>query len=113
MTIRNAQMNDHAFLRGMYDDGYFPDFLVDKVKSILMTLCGEIEAANSLDHDVLLTLTHRATEKINALQDEFDENHSELETVARDVIASDFEYIVRAYGFKDVDIEDVIAPRDW
>jgi hypothetical protein len=28
-------------------------------------------------------------------------------------MGAEFEFIVRAYGFQDVDIEDVIAPRDW
>jgi hypothetical protein len=36
-----------------------------------------------------------------------------LETVAREIMAENFYYIVRAYGFLDVDIEDVIAPRNW
>lgn len=58
-------------------------------------------------------MTHAATEKINELEGEFEEHDSELETVAREVMAGDFDYIVRAYGFTEVDLEDVIAPRDW
>lgn len=104
---------DYDFLRGMYNDGYFPDFLVDKIKAILITLCESIEKEDPQSPDALLVLTHAATEQINALEDEFDENDSEMETVAREVMGADFEYIVRAYGFADVDIEDVIEPREW
>ncbi|USZ14329.1 MULTISPECIES: DUF5713 family protein [Gammaproteobacteria] len=30
MNIQNPQIQSYDFLRGMYDDGYFPNFLVDK-----------------------------------------------------------------------------------
>lgn len=113
MTVQNKQIQDHTFLRGMYDDDYYPEFLVDKIKVVLTTLCEEIEKHNPGNAEALLILTHAATEKINVLAEEFDENDSEIETVARDVIGGDFETIVRAYGFAEVDIEDAIAPRDW
>ncbi len=113
MHLQNEQIKDYDFLRGMYNDGYFPDFLVDKIKAIFLSLCSSIEKENPQSPDALLLLTHSATEQINALEDEFDENDSELETAAREVIGADFEYIDRAYGFTGVDIEDVIAPREW
>lgn len=27
MAVQNEQVNAHLFLRGMYSDGYFPDYL--------------------------------------------------------------------------------------
>ena len=113
MALNNQIMNNYDFLRGMYNDGYFPDFLVDKIKKILIDLCEKIEQQNPPDNDSLLVLTHAATELINKLDEEFGENDSELETVAREVIAENFETIVKAYGFDAVDIEDVIASREW
>jgi len=113
MTVQNVKIQAHDFLRDMYNDDYFPGFLVDKIKAILIELCEEIEKKNPQSPDDLLVLTHAATEKINALEDEFSENDSELETAAREAMGADFEYIVKAYGFTDVDIEDVIAPREW
>jgi len=113
MTINNEKLKNYDFLRGMYKDGYFPDFLVDKIKVILVDLCEKIEKENPQNPESLFKLTHAATEKINSLEEEFEENDSELETEAREVMGADFEYIVRAYGFADVDIEDVIAPREW
>ncbi len=106
-------MKNHNFLQGMYADGYFPDFLVDRIKAILVELCGSIESEKPQDNEALLKLTHAATDKINDLEEEFEENESELETEAREVMAEDFDYIVKAYGFNDVDIEDVIATREW
>jgi Family of unknown function (DUF5713) len=54
-----------------------------------------------------------ATEEFNDLESDFDEAGSELETVAREVIAENFWAIANAYGFADADIEDLIATRDW
>ena len=112
MPITNDKLKDYPFLQGMYRDGYFPDFLVDKGKQILIRLCEAIEAQQPQDDQSLLRLTHAATEEFNRLGEEFVENDSELETAAREAIGEDFDFIVKAYGF-DVDIEEVIAPRDW
>jgi hypothetical protein len=113
MQINNEKIKSYDILAGMYKDSYFPTFLVDKVKDILIELCEKIETEEPKDINSLLVLTHAATEKINDLESEFEENDSELETVARDIMAENFEYIVRAYDFLDVDIENVIAPRNW
>ncbi len=113
MPISNEKIQNYEFLTGMYSDGYFPDFLVDKIKKILIELCENIEAENPQDEPSLLKLTHASTECINHLEEEFEDNDSELETEAREVMAENFEYIVRAYGFESVDIEDVIATREW
>lgn len=113
MMLANDDVRNHEWLSGMYADGYFPDFLVDKIKAILLDLCEQIEREKPKNDEALLKLTHAATERINQLADEFNENDSELETQAREFMAEDFDFIVRAYGFAEVDIEEVISPRDW
>ncbi|WP_444935228.1 DUF5713 family protein [Microbulbifer sp. JMSA004] len=113
MPISNVKIHNHNFLAGMYSDGYFPDFLVDKIKVILIDLCESIESERPQDKTSLLRLTHAATERINHLAEEFEDNDSELETEAREVMAENFDFVVRAYGFDSLDIEDVIATREW
>lgn len=49
---------------------------------------------------------------INDLQEEFEENQSELETVAREIIAETVEYILEWFNI-DMDVEDAIGERDW
>jgi Family of unknown function (DUF5713) len=112
MAIANEQLKNYPFLQGMYDDEYFPNFLVDKGKQILIRLCENIEAQQPKNSESLFRLTHSATNEFNDLDEEFQDNGSELETVARDVIGDNFAFIVQSYGF-NVDIEDVIATRDW
>ena len=38
MAITNEKLKNYPFLKGMYEDGYFPTFLVDKGKNILVRL---------------------------------------------------------------------------
>jgi len=112
MAITNNQLREYPFLQGMDRDKYFPAFLVDRGKQILIRLCEAIEAQKPTDQEGLLRLTHAATNEFNALGEEFLENGSELETIAREIIGEDFDFIVKSYGF-EVNIEDVIATRDW
>ena len=113
MAITNSDMKDYVFLEGMYKDRYYPRFLVDKLKDILVRLCEAIEREQPQDDEALLNLTHAATREINALADEFVDNESEIKTVAREAIAGDFRMIASAYDFVAVDVEDLIEPREW
>ena len=113
MPITNQQMSKHAFLRQMHADSYFPDHVVDRGGAILARLCERIEAERPSDLAALYALTHAATEEFNLLQAEFEAAGSEIETVAREVIAEDFWHVASAYGFTDADVEELIATRDW
>jgi hypothetical protein len=112
MTISNQALSGYPFLKDMASDGYFPGFLVDKGKAILVGLCERIEREKPADLKALYALTHAATEAFNELAKEFEDNDSEIETAARESIAMDFAFIAKAYGF-DADVEELIAPRDW
>lgn len=78
-----------------------------------LNVCQRIEQEQPDNLDALYAITHEATEQLNELQDEFDENDSEIETVARDCFGETMEFIAQAYGFDDADGEELIAPRDW
>ena len=112
MAITNAKMGSFPFLAEMEQDDYYPKDQVEKGKQILVRLCERIEAEQPKSLDELYALTHAATEEFNQLAVELEEQDSELETIAREIIASDFATIAGAYGF-DADIEELIAPREW
>lgn len=65
MPITNEQLANFEFLSGMYDDEYYPDFLVDKGKQILIRLCEKIEEVRPEGEEVILALTHTATEEFS------------------------------------------------
>jgi hypothetical protein len=111
--LSNETMNSYSFLTSMYLDNYFPDFLVLKCEKILVRLCETIEQQKPSNLQQLYGLTETATEEFNNLQEEFYDNESEIETVARDCIAVDFEKIAHVYGFEGADIEELVAARDW
>ncbi|BDS11418.1 DUF5713 family protein [Aureispira anguillae] len=110
--LKNETTRQYNFLSEMYADTYFPSFLVDKIKNILVELCFKIEKEQPQNLEALYLITHASTEKINDLEQEFYENDSEIETAARDCIGGDFEAVAIAYGY-DADIEMLIATRDW
>ena len=111
-NLKNEKMKTYAYLEDMYADSYFPKFLVDKVKTILIDLCINIEKTSPKSLDELYRLSHAATLKINDLQNEFLEHDSEIETAARESIGTDFDFIAKTYGF-NADVEELIAPREW
>ncbi len=49
---------------------------------------------------------------INDLKEDFDENGSEIETVARASIAVTIGYIMEWFGI-DIDTETALRERDW
>jgi hypothetical protein len=97
----------------MYGDDYYPDHVVDKGRAILLRLCERIEAERPSDLAALYALTNAATEEFNALEADFEAAGSEIETVARELIADDFCFVAAAYDFPEADAEMLIADREW
>ena len=113
MSNAKLKIDASKLLQGMYQDDYFPKFLVDKVRDILIDACQDIETQKPENLEALYQITRRATERINDLQEEFADNDSEIETAARDDIAVSFGHIASVYGFPDADLEELVAGRDW
>ncbi|TKI65064.1 hypothetical protein FC752_09770 [Lysinibacillus varians] len=95
----------------MYEDSYYPTFLVNKIKENIMKLVHFIEEGNHTIEEVQEKLDEM-TVAINELQDEFYEHDSEIETVARDSIAITVEEILQYFEI-DIDIEEAVRERDW
>jgi hypothetical protein len=113
VAVSNEQVETHAFLQCMYEDEYFPKHLVDKGKQILLRLSERIEREKPADEAALYALTHAATNQFNDLAEEFSDADSEIETAAAECIALDFDFVAKAYGFDNADLEELIATRDW
>lgn len=102
---------EEKYLVDMYRDNYYPDFLVDKVKDALREVV-DFLAAGSRDMVAIQSHFDTAMEKINDLQEEFYENDSEIETVARDDIGTTVIAIISHFGL-DLDVEVAMQVRDW
>lgn len=102
---------DYPLLKELYEDGYFPDFLVDKVREEIQTVIRYLETGET-DIPKIQERLDAMTIAINDLEEEFDENDSEIETVARDCIGVTVAYILSWFGI-EIDTEEAIRERDW
>jgi len=105
-------MKDYNFLKDMYRDAYFPPFLVDKVKAALVEVCEKVEANSAITTEEQHQLIDQAIKNINEIGNEFYENDSELETVARESILGDVRAIIDHYQLT-CDFDDATVHRDW
>ncbi len=88
---------NYKLLDELYQDEYYPDFLVDKVKGELQKVIGQLENGET-DTGVIQEKLDEMTRAINALQEEFDGNDSEIETAARDCIGGTVGYVLEWFG---------------
>ena len=102
---------DYQLLADMYEDEYFPNFLVDKIKALMQDVIAFLEAGER-DLVKIQEKFDEITLAINDLQEEFEENDSEIETGARDSIGETVEYILKWFDI-DIDVETAIGERDW
>ena len=102
---------NYKLLDEMYQDEYYPNFLVDKVKDELQKAINLLETGET-DTEIIQKKLDEAICAINDLQEGFDENGSEIETVARDCIGETVGYILEWFGIP-IDVEEAIRERDW
>ena len=102
---------DFKYLPEMYSDQYFPNFLVDKIKDIIKEAVKFIEEGDHTTEGIQ-GMFDKMTLAINELQEEFEENDSEIETVARDSIGMTVDKILKFFAI-DIDVEEAIRGRDW
>ena len=102
---------DYVLLEDMYKDEYYPKFLVDKVKAEIEKVIKLLETGET-NIDIIQEKLDEVTCAINDLQEEFWDNDSEIETVARDCIGVTIYYILEWFNIP-IDIEEAIRERDW
>jgi hypothetical protein len=102
---------DYQPLYEMYDDEYFPDFLVDKIKAELDKV-EAVLAGGEKDTAIIQQHFDTMTRAINDLENEFEENDSELETVARESIGEAVDYLLQKYRIA-IDLEEALREREW
>ena len=107
--LTDLTVQSDSFLAGMVANGFFPHPLVEKAGELMRADRGK---ARSKDEAALCALTHAMVEEFNEPIFEFEENDSEIETGAREVITGDFAFLLGIYGDR-ADLEKAIATRDW
>ncbi len=102
---------NYELLAEMAADEYFPSHLVEKIRELLRDVIRLLESGE-ISVEAIQQALDKMTVAINDMQEEFEENDSEIETAARESIAETVGYILNWFGI-DIDIETALAQRDW
>lgn len=102
---------NYSLIKDMVNDDYYPQFLVEKIKALIIPVIDLLENGET-NVNIIQEKLDEMTLAINDLQEDFDENGSEIETVARDSIAVTIGYIMEWFGI-DIDTETALRERDW
>ncbi|MCH5265823.1 MAG: hypothetical protein J1F02_07975 [Lachnospiraceae bacterium] len=102
---------NYILLEDMVNDEYYPEFLVDKLKELIIPVIRLLENGET-NTDIIQSKLDEMTLAINELQEEFYDNDSEIETVARDSIAVTIGHIMEWFNI-DIDMETALRERDW
>ena len=104
--------DQYVLLQNMFEDTYYPQFLVEKIKWQFIHLIEFLEGTDVKELPVIQDKLDEFTIFINNLQQEFWDQDSEIETVASESIANTLEYILNWFKV-DVGIEDALREREW
>lgn len=101
----------YELLADMYADSYYPKKLTDKVKNHIKQAISALEQGQK-DPAKVQKIFDKMTAAINRLEEEFEDAGSELETSARDCIATDVMYILDWFEL-ELDVEEALREREW
>ena len=104
--------DQYVLLQNMFEDTYYPQFLVEKIKWQFIHLIEFLESADGKELPLIQDKLDEFTMFINNMQQEFWDQDSEIETVASESIANTLEYILNWFKV-DVGIEDALREREW
>ncbi len=104
--------DQYVLLQNMFEDTYYPQFLVEKIKWQFIHLIEFLEGTDVRELSVIQDKLDEFTMFINSMQQEFWNQDSEIETVASESIANTLEYILNWFKI-DVGIEDALREREW
>lgn len=102
---------NYKLLDKMYQDEYYPDFIVNKVKDEIQKVIELLENGET-DIEIIQGKLDEAVCAINDLQEEFWDNNSEIETMARDCIGETVVYMLDWFNIL-IDVEEALRERDW
>ncbi|MGI4863355.1 MAG: DUF5713 family protein [Janthinobacterium lividum] len=103
--------SDFDFLPEIYEDDYFPNSEVDKVKAAIQKVVTYLEKGETSTKKIQKKLD-AMTLTINELQNDFVDHGSELETGAANAIAETVDRVLAHFNV-DIDIEEAIREREW
>lgn len=96
----------------MFDDEYYPDILVAEVKQHIERFAKKVAKPNLSEHDIY-HFAHETIVEINKMKPQFEDLDSSLDDTAADYIAESMMMVVQDEGYMDIEMEELIANREW
>ena len=96
----------------MFDDEYDPDILVAEVKQHIQQFSKKVTGSGVSESDIY-RFAHQTLIEINEMKPQFDDLDSSLDDTAADYIAEAMMMIVQEAGYLEIEMEELIANREW
>ena len=96
----------------MFDDEYYPDILVAEVRQHIEQFAKRLAKKNCSDKEVYL-LAGQLVVEINEMKPQFEDLDSSLDDTAADYIAEAMMMVVQDQGYMDIEMEELVATREW
>ncbi|ENX40515.1 DUF5713 family protein [Acinetobacter sp. NIPH 2100] len=96
----------------MFDDEYYPDILVAEVKQHIRRFSKKVSRTDLSDTEIYRYANQTLIE-INEMKPQFEDLDSSLDDTAADYIAEAMMMVVQDVGYFDIEMEELIANREW
>ncbi|WP_089603634.1 DUF5713 family protein [Acinetobacter piscicola] len=96
----------------MFDDEYYPDILVAEVKQLIEKFAKKV-SKNSFSDTEIYSLANLTVVEINEMKPQFEDLDSSLDDTAADYIAEAMMMVVQNQGYFEIEIEELVANREW
>ena len=96
----------------MFDDEYYPDILVAEVKQHIQQFSKKVAGSGISESDTY-RFAHQTLIEINEMKPQFEDLDSSLDDTAADYIAEAMMMIVQEAGYLEIEMEELIANREW
>ncbi|UUM28986.1 MULTISPECIES: DUF5713 family protein [Acinetobacter] len=96
----------------MFDDEYYPDILVAEVKQHIQQFSKKVSRTD-LSETEIYRYAHQTLSEINEMKPQFEDLESSLDDTAADYIAEAMMMVVQDVGYLDIEMEELIANREW
>ncbi|AZN68390.1 DUF5713 family protein [Acinetobacter haemolyticus] len=96
----------------MFDDEYYPDILVAEVKQHIQQFAKKV-GRTDLSESEIYRFAHQTMIEINEMKPQFEDLDSSLDDTAADYIAEAMMMVVQDVGHLEIEMEELIANREW
>ena len=96
----------------MFDDDYYPDILVAEVKQLIEKFSKKVSKSDLNSTDIY-HIADETVAEMNRLKPQFEDLDSSLDDTAADYIAEAMMMVIQEQGYFEVEMEQLIANREW